>query len=283
MDFPYHSLPYTSDVFNSDQQQLKYEMLRSMSHGSMQHTRPEAAPSLLSSHSAPSLPSASSSTVGSPYLNHAMPVTTAGMYTDSYAANPMIIQDDFQYAFESTHYDHESSAGHCKLGPFVGKSAADLPLSAKRSTTIPVQECSPSLPLVSLPIPINAQLEASANIDRRSNLDDDGGRRIKAAKSCIDKSKTFDGIVFKSAITPASAYSKMSLPITKRTSKPQNSLGFTYTYPFMPGPTMFQRGYNSQSHFFPSSNGNFLPPVEAPCSSFFSFPFLRHLSAVVLC
>ena len=116
-----------------------------------------------------------------------------------------------------------------------------------------------------------------------AQFDDDGGRRIKAAKSCIDKSKTFDGIVFKSAITPASAYSKMSLPITKRTSKPQSSLGFTYTYPFMPGPTMFQRGYNSQSRFFPSSNGNFLPPVEAPCSSFFSFPFLRHLSAVVLC
>lgn len=108
----FNSIPLPTDMFGTAQQDFKYEMLRSVSQSSFQQIHAETAPSLLSSASVPSLPSASSSTVGSPQSGFAQPVSNQYIYANQFNAQPTIICDDsYPYAYESSHFDHEAALG----------------------------------------------------------------------------------------------------------------------------------------------------------------------------
>lgn len=108
----FDSLPSVDNMFASHHD-YKYEMLRSASQESYYHTYADAAPSLLSSNSVPSLPSASSSTIGSPHSGYAQPVSNGFMYSHQFGAQPAIMCDDgYSYGYQSANFDHEAAAEH---------------------------------------------------------------------------------------------------------------------------------------------------------------------------
>ena len=117
----FDSLPMPDNMFGN-QHDFKYEMLRSTSQSSHYQAYADAAPSLLSSNSVPSLPSASSSTVGSPHSGYAQPVSNGFLYSHHFGTQPAIMCDDgYSYGYHSTHFDHEALAeqkfaiGECRV------------------------------------------------------------------------------------------------------------------------------------------------------------------------
>lgn len=276
--FPeYNSMPINAAMFADGHQEFKYEMLRTMSENSMQQTNPNAAPSL---HSSASLPSASSSTVGSPYSGHAQPVSNQMMYSASqYHSNPTIVYDDqFPHAFESAHFDLEAHFGQheSKLtGPFVGK-CADLSTFVKRSSTLPARELLSPVTLVSSPTPISDLDErVPAFPPKRDRSGDDAARVAVTPTTSISQPK--DNTIFKSPTTPASAYPRapsVSSPTARRTTFFQqptpHSQGIEQPFSCLPislTPPMQQYGGGAQFNFFSQTSGNFIPPIEASCSS----------------
>lgn len=247
---------------------------------SPQHTHAEAAPSLLSSASAPSIPSASSSTVGSPYSSHAQLASNPFLYNSQFVTGPAIICDDsFPYGYDSAHFEHEATVGQdAKLNAsFVGK-CADLSSFAQRSTAMPVQEYLPSEPLVSSPKPIIAFPEATTTLSSKQNpsADDDAAAQVSSIASNSKSHSSRSDAIFKSPTTPASAYPKNSPPNAKRTirasaEQPKDSFRFSYSFPSSSSSPMPQRGYKPQFNFFSQSHGSSIPPIEASCSSFLSF------------
>lgn len=277
----YDSMGFSS-MFADGQQDFKYEMLRSMSQN-IQQTHAEAAPSLLSSTSAPSLPSASSSTVGSPYSGHAQPVVNQYMYTNQYMNGPAIIcEDSFPYGYESAHYEPEAVISQdAKIsGSFVGKSA-DLSSFARRSSPVPVQEFTPPVPLVSSPAPVAAVPNPShLSPTKQHRIPDEAAQFATPARGVAPQNSQALG-VFKSPTTPASAYPKPSYPSPNArrmtcpdpVQSPQDSFRFSYTYPFSSHQSTQHASGNPQYSFFSQTSGNSILPIEASCSS---FPSLLH-------
>lgn len=277
--------PYLSNMMDSyppyemfpegQQQDFKYEMLRSMSQ-SMQQTHADAAPSLHSTASAPSVPSASSSTVGSPYSGHAQPVINQYVYPNQYINGPTILDDSsFQY-YESAHFDPEAVISQdAKLNSsFVGK-CADLSSFAGRSSTMPVQEFTPTLPRVPSPKAVVAAPSSASNAHppNEQHRDLDGAAQITSFQSVAPQKPQSDS-VFKSPTTPASAYPKATFPSpnARRTTcpapfpSPQSPFHFSYPSPSLQ--PMQYSGTYPQYQFFSQTNGNSILPIEASCSSF---------------
>lgn len=261
----YDPVAFSSAMFTENQQDFKYDMLRSMSQN-MHQTHAEAAPSLLSSASA------SSSTVGSPYCGHAQPVINQYTFANHYL--PAIADDSFQY-YESSHFDHDAISQDAKLtGPYVGKSA-DLSSFAPRSSTMPVQEFAPSMPLVSSPLSITATPNSAITSQSKRRRSPDEAVRAASATSVASQKKRSDS-AFKSPATPASAYPKSTFPSPNATrmtcptviSPPQDSFHFSYTYPFSSHQPMQQHGTIPQYDFFSRANGNPTLPNQVFCSSF---------------
>lgn len=275
----FDSIPFTSEMFTTGQQDSKYEMVRSISQNSMQQINAEAAPSLLSSASAPSIPSASSSTVGSPYSGHAQLVPNPFLYSNQFITGPAIICDDsFAYGYESANFDHEATIGQdTKLtAPFVGK-CADPSSFAQRSTAVPIQEYLLSVPLVSSPKPIISVPEATTTLPSKQNRSADGsGAQVRSVAS---SSKSHSNAVFKPPTTPASAYPKTSSPNARRMTCPsaeprKDSFCFSHSFPFSIESSMPKHGSKPRYSVFCQTNGNFTPPTEASCSSFLISLFL---------
>lgn len=271
--YPPHE--FSSDIFNNAAQDFKYEMLRLMSQSSMQQATAEAVPSLLSSASAPSVPSASSSTVGSPYSSHAQPITNQYIYANQYFPDPTKFCDDaFTYGYESAHFDHEATfVQELKTtGPFVGK-CADLSSSVRGSAAMPVQEYLSSVPLVLSPKPIHTIPEDTAASSCKRARSYDGATHISVPVTSSGAQRQRGDELFKPPATPASAYSKMlsnsspsanSVCFSSQTKKP-----FQLSYPFSPlQQPMQQHGRNAQYNLICQSYGILLPSSEPSCSSF---------------
>lgn len=272
-------IPFTSEMFTTGQQDSKYEMVRSISQNSMQQINAEAAPSLLSSASAPSIPSASSSTVGSPYSGHAQLAPNPFLYNNQFITGPAIICDDsFAYGYESANFDHEATIGQdTKLtAPFVGKCAGPSSF-AQRSTAVPVQEYLLSVSLVSSPKTITSVPEATSTLPSKQNRSADGsGAQVRSVAS---SSKSHSNAVFKPPTTPASAYPKTSSPNARRMTCPsaeprKDPYCFSHSFPFSTESSMPQHGSRPRYSFFCQTNGNLTPPIEASCSSFLISLFL---------
>lgn len=263
------------DMFGDGQQDFKYEMLRSMSQN-MHQSHGEAAPSLHSTASAPSVPSASSSTVGSPYSGHAQPVVNQYMYPNQYINGPTILDDSFHY-YDSAHYDPEVVISQdAKLnGSFVGK-CADLSSFARRSSTIPVQEFAQSVPLVSSPKHMVAAPNSAVTTQSQQYRDLDEVAQTPSSATSAIPPKSHGDSVFKSPTTPASAYPKptFSSPNRGKTTCPtpspssRDSFRFSYTFPPSSQQPMQHNGAYPQYHFFSQTNGNSILPIEASCSYF---------------
>lgn len=263
-DFSYESMPFGIDMFSTERQENKHDMIRSTSQGSLQQMHPEAAPSLLYAASAPSIPSASSSTVGSPYLSHTLPVPAPSMY-ENYMSGPAILCDDTIFGYDASHFDHEATIGQdAKLATsFVGKSA-DLTVFAQRSSTMHVQKCLPIEPLVSSPSPIDVPSEVVFTMPER---------KLDVASQDARASEIQDRTLFKPPTIPASAYPKVTSPRTRRTMFPMQPEPALISYNLCCSPSLSScpntpvLDYDSQYNFFSHLVGNFLPPTDASCPS----------------
>ena len=264
MAYPFDSTPYSHEMFNQGQFDLKYEMFRFQNQ--MHQTQSEVAPSLLSSASAPSIPSASSSTIGSPSSSHAIPVSSpAGVYMNEYMVGPTIVDDSFAYAYGSAHFDHEAAFGQeAKFGvPCVGKSA-DLSSSA-RSTISVGQESSHKISYVSSPELAPSSIGISSPPFKRHQF----------SSEVPTSTSTGVDTVFKSPTIPASFTRKNTLPpLTKSNAsrvasfgKLQNSFRHSYTFPLSTQSSTQQCG-SDFSNLSPSTSvGSAVPMIEAQCSS----------------
>lgn len=277
----FDSIPFAFDVFSKGQQEFDYQIMR--------QTQPEAAPSLLSSASAPSIPSASSSTVGSPYSIHAQLASNPFLYNNQFITGPAIVCDDsFPYGYESAHFDHEATTGQdAKLTvPFVGK-CADLSSSASSSTAMPVKEFLPTVPLVSSPKPISTVPEATTTTSQQNHSGDDVATQIASIATSLKSHSSGSNAIFKSPTTPASAYPKTSLPHARRTICPSDEqhrdyFRFSYSFPFSSQSPMPQYGRMPEHNFLAQTSGNPVPPTQALCSSFL-FSLLAPLLRLPLC
>jgi len=277
----FHSIPSTTEMFTYRQQ----EMMRSMSQNSMQQFNVEAAPSLLSSTSAPSVPSASSSTVGSPYSGHAQLAPNSFLYNNNFITGPAIICDDsFAYGYESANFDHEAIIGQDtkSSSPFVGK-CADLSSFAQRSTGVLVQEYLSSVPLVSSPEPtVSITKAASTSLSKRVGSADGSSAQIR---SIAFSSKSQSNAVFKSPTTSASAYSKTcsshARTMTCPPSEPRKDpFWFSYSFPFSTESSLPQHDFKHRCSFLYQPGWDLTSPVGASCPSSQSF-CLRLLQCIV--
>jgi len=257
-------------------------MMRSMSH----QTHAEAAPSLLSSASAPSLPSASSSTAGSPYSGHAQLASNHFMYNNQFITGPAIICDDsFPYSYESAHFDHEATiAQDAKLTPpFVGKSAY-LSSFVQGSAAKPVQQYLPSEPLVSSPKPISAMPSIPTIFSTKQNQSaENAATQVTSIATSLKSHSSGSNAVFKSPTTPASAYPKTPSPNVGKATYPsvkpsRDSFRFSYSFPFSSDSPMSQHGYKPHYNLLSHSDGNFTLPIETSCSSFLFSALFMSLS-----
>lgn len=242
-------LNYTFDtMYSNNQSDLKYDAFRSISQNSFRQTHSDQAPSLHSPASGPSLASPSSSTVGSPSLNHAMPVSQS-MYPHEYVLGPAIVDDSYSYAYESGHFDHESAFRQTKFGvPFVGKSA-DLSSFVTLSTV----KASPTFMSLSLS---NSEIIPNATAPNQKRASESSGASDSTTNP-LGAQQTQRDLVFKFPTTPASAYAKSSVLNVTRCTAPA-SAPFLSQFSFSP----------PQQPCFAQPTGN-APPCIGTC--LFSF------------
>lgn len=283
MNFNFHAMPYSyfenPSMFATAPPSLKHEM-------SQFHEMP---PALISSGSVPSIPSASSSTVGSPYSgpSHTIssqdsfdhPGATYGLglmpaiaHHDSFSQDLMGVSMEADFALEKL---SDSYVGEC----------ADLSSSSQRHPpTIPpshapfVRDSSCQRASISScpeELCVNTALDppttASRNSANANSLFPCAGLSSPAAEA--NRSTP----IFKSPTTPASAYARnqktVASPTSSRSfsSSPRPSPATTHpSQVLVHDPTAVphpQPASHFQSHFFAQSSGNFLPPLESSCSS----------------
>ena len=294
----YASLPYSywenSALFvEAPLEDTKYDLNRSISStGSFHHIphiQADHPLSLISSTSGPSLPSASSSTVGSPHSGHSHPVSAPESWISAghFSANPVIVNHEDFGDFSSgidIGVDHSFVTPGKLPDDFVGE-CADLSSFSKRSSAFPTNNSfqSPSSqqrpPFSSSPEPMsierfganNRAASAASAVDSNPFLQSSVARIKKES----DPSTRSDG-VFKSPTTPASARSRtpstcspVAARATKAASKPVVQGGAPTSYPTPSSPAtspMQQHASQFQTHFFSQSSGNFMPPLESSCS-----------------
>ena len=255
-------------------EQNKPQMMRSHSSQSIQysHQSNEMPPALISN---PSIPSATSSTVGSPYsgpINMAPQEEYNNGLSHGLGVYPTIVsQDSFDF---HPGYESDLAIGHDKMAAnFVGE-CADLSSCQKRSSTFSVTNCQPP-PTGS---PFMHSLSASPDhlaLDIADGNSPNVPALVSRTASFVPQSEP----IFKSPTTPASAY-----PRTPGTNSPLErrlpvSAAAPVSHPAVvihhPQP-MQQYAGPFQNHFFAQSSGSFMPPLESSCSFFqllFAFPW----------
>lgn len=267
-------------------QPVKHEMLRSTSANSniqySQHQH-ELPPALISSGSGPSIPSASSSTVGSPYSGPSHTVMSQDSYGNdaSYGLGlyPAIVNHEgYSHEFMGAALDHDLPLGSDKLtGNYVGESA-DLSSSVSRSSTIlhqPLPLSSTASLSTSSPeiLHINTTLEHATPNSAIAQLS--GATSSEVSTVTVAHPTTS---LFKSPTTPASANPRTPNSQSPVDVRALSSLSVSSRSPLtkslqshgvLPMPHHNNR---FQSHFFAQSSGNYIPPLETSCSFFLLVP-----------
>lgn len=289
----FHPLPFSyfenpTMFASAPAQSMKPQISRSQSQNSFnqyQQQSTEMPPALISSASNASIPSASSSTVGSPYSGPINTSQAQDTYVDDALSHglgllPTIVnQDGFRQDFAGSGFESELPMGHDKImsGNFVGE-CADLSYSFKRSPTLPVamrqssQSVFSATPVsASSPRIISTQHELEAPLNVPALVQTPPVTDVSCSSSLPPSVEP----VFKSPSTPASAYPRtpgatsptnprQSMHGGQQTSSPQQA-------PSAPvvahGPSpMLQYGGQYQGHFFAQSSGTYMPPLETSCS-----------------
>ena len=271
---------------------IKYDLSRSLSStGSLHqnsHSSNEHTLSLISSASGPSLPSASSSTVGSPHSGHSHPISSADSWTSAinFNAHPAIANSEgFVSDYSGVDFGHEHAFGTAtKLQDnFVGK-CVDLSSFPTRSSTFSVKCSSSNLPFIQRP-PFSASPEpvAAESFERSSEA---APSRLVRGNASVRTPQQHILQTFKQPTTPASARSRtpstssssiIRAPISGLTV-PSQSPSRSYPPPLSPALSPPQHVPNQfQSHFFAQSSGTFMPPLESSCSFLSPARCIRHL------
>jgi hypothetical protein len=285
LPFSYYENP--SLFVEASQKPFDYEFRSPSSHSSHQQTSHDCPPSLLSSASGPSVASASSSTIGSPYSVHAQTVSSQDTWNSQYGLgfDPAIVNHEVfasEYVGAGIDPDLSFAANEKIHGSFVGE-CADLSSFQKRSSKFPVTVSSSSL---SIPHQLRTTaspelLTIDSILDRASaataaergspNLIRGGpSGPIRKENSLVPPSDS----VFKSPTTPASAHIRGKSPTAHASvhaaSYPPaaSRVHRTQQQPHQSSPSSptTQHGNNFQTHFFAQSSGSFMPPLESSCS-----------------
>jgi hypothetical protein len=285
---PYSTYENPSFYVETPPESFTPEMHRSSSlNGSLRpssHHSSELPPSTLSSASGHSIPSASSSTVGSPYSGHAHSFSHQEAWVNPSEglglSHALVNQEAYYQGFVETDLDSELAfRSHDKLSDdFVGE-CANISSTRKRSSSLfPGKFSQSPVPLRSSlasssspePLTIDSILEranSSSNAQSPRSLDSSHVTSIDNHRSQPLKSTN----LFKSPTIPASACPRIpkgastpsvavSLPAADH---PSFRPGQTYM-PHAPMPS-HQQGGQFQNHFFAQSSGSFMPPLESSC------------------
>ncbi|OCT49252.1 putative C2H2 finger domain protein [Cladophialophora carrionii] len=291
----FHPLPYSffenpSMFATAPMHSIKQEM----------HQFQDLPPALISSGSAPSIPSASSSTVGSPYSGPAHVIASQDGYDHAVASYglgvmPAIVnheafaQDILGNAMEA----ELSLSSHEKLpDSFVGE-CADLSSSQSRParvaprtaqgearSVLPLSSSSPApcLSLTASPQSLSINTFFDQRVPTVPSVASSSVLSTAAHSPTTDQTRATP--IFKSPTTPASACSRRSsvvsplharsFPTTLRSHTSYASHAHMSPRPAAHhAPQQHQAGH-FQSHFFAQSSGNFIPPLET------SYPSLIH-------
>jgi hypothetical protein len=284
----FHPLPYSffenpSMFATAPMHSIKQEM----------HQFHDLPPALISSGSAASIPSASSSTVGSPYSGPAHMIPSQDGYDHAAASYglgvmPAIVNHEtFSQDILGTAMEAELSlASHEKLpDSFVGE-CADLSSSQTPPTRVAppnarsVQPLSSSshaqcLPFTASPQSLSINTFFDPRVPTAPSIASSSVLSTATHSPATDHTRATP--IFKSPTTPASACSRRSSVVS-----PVNARGFpsaarsqtnyashAHMFPHLSAnfaPQQHHAGH-FQSHFFAQSSGNFIPPLESSCSS----------------
>lgn len=285
----FHPLPYSyfenPSIFSTTApMQMKQEM----------HQMHDLSRSTISSGSAASTPSASSSTVGSPYSGPSHTIASQDGFDHHHnvayglGVMPTIVNhESFAQEFGMSLEAELPIHSHDKLSnSFVGKYA-DLSSSQLRSSTIsfPISSSThltPSSPYQGVhstespeTLSINTSLHARL-IDPSPALP----ASIFSSTAHSPAEASISTPTFKSPTTPASArprHARSSISPINAGSFPSPATRMQ-THPSHPIPTYFRDSHVNQpanarfqSHFFAQSSGNFIQPLETSCSSLLLF------------
>jgi len=299
---PYSTYENPSFYMDTLPEGFKSDMQRSSSlTGSLKpasHHSSELPPSTLSSASGHSIPSASSSAVGSPYSGHAHTSSHHESWVNSNEGlglgSALVNQEAYYQGFVGTDLDPELAFGpHDKLsGDFVGECAKISSTRKRSGSPFPGQFSQSPVPLKSSlalssspePLTIDAILEransSSATQSPRplassqvTSIDDEKNQSLKPTNP------------FKSPTTPASACprtSKVATTLPATISLLADHLGLRPGQTFMPHastPSHHQTG-PFLNHFFAQSSGSFVPPLESSCVF---FPCILFPTTVLIC
>jgi hypothetical protein len=284
---PYSTYENPSFYMDTPPEGFKSEMQRSSSlTGSLKpasHHSSELPRSTLSSASGHSIPSASSSTVGSPYSGHAHSFSHHESWVNSNEGlglgSALVNQEAYYQGFVGTDLDSELAFGpHDKLsGDFVGE-CAKISSTRKRSGSPFPGKFSQS------PVPLKSSLASSSTLTidailERANSSSatQSPRPLSSSQVTSIDNETSQSLkptnLFKSPTTPASACPRTpkvatTLPVTISLLADQLSLRPGQTFmPHASTPSRHQAG-QFLNHFFAQSSGSFVPPLESSCVFF---------------
>jgi hypothetical protein len=288
---PYSTYESPSFYMDTPLEGFKSEMQRSSSStGSLKpasHHSSELPPSTLSSASGHSIPSASSSTVGSPYSGHAHSFPHQESWINPNEGlglgSALVNQEAYYQGFVGTDLDSELAFGrpHDKLSDdFVGE-CTNISSTRKRSDSLFPGKFSQS------PVPLQSSLASSASpepltidaiLERANSSSTSQSPRPQASSqvTSIDNERSQSlkpPNLFKSPTTPASACPRTSkvattppAAINQPADRPSLRPGDT-SLPHASTPSHHQAG-PFQNHFFAQSSGSFVPPLESSCVFF---------------
>ncbi len=297
--FPYSIYENPSLYVDAPQDSYRFEMHRSASFNTglkpASHHSAELPSSTLSSASGQSVPSASSSTVGSPYSSHAHTLSQQETWINSnegLGLGPAIVSHegdiqgfvtgdlDSDFTFGSNYKIPEDFVGECAKISFPRKQSSSLfPGNVSQS---PVPLPSP-LALSSSP----ETLTIDSILDRANSTSAPNTAQIiqssrsfsSSPVSPIDHRRTQSSStkVFKSPTIPASACPRTPKPVPRTSypaatasaaiSPPDGHPSFRSEQAIIPQAPMpaHQHGGHFQNHFFAQSSGSFMPPLESSC------------------
>ena len=284
----FHPLPYSffenpSMFATAPMHSIKPEM----------HQFQDLPPALVSSGSAPSIPSASSSTAGSPYSGPSHTFPSQGGYDhtgSSYGLGVMpaiVNQEVFSHDILGSSMESELSlSSHEKLPDnFVGE-CADLSYSQSRTTTVAhpqAQSVQPrssssstrSMPFIASPESLSINTFFDQGASTVPSIASNSVFSTAAHSPATEQTRATP--TFKSPTTPASARSRQSSVISPSKTRSFPSTSRAQTGPAFPTHMFPQNDANAapqqhhtnrfRSHFFAQSSGNFMPPLETSCSS----------------
>ncbi len=293
----FHTLPYSyfdnASMFVTAPQSIKQEMPQF-------HEMP---PALISSGSVPSIPSASSSTVGSPYSGPSHAISSQDAFDHNGApyglgVMPTIVNHDF-FSQEMMRASMEADLSLEKLSDSYVGECADLFSSQRQASTVPPRHA----PFVQHLSSHRSSSTSSPQLLSINTFLDPPTSTV----SPVASSSVFSSVLpspateanrstpnFKSPTTPASAYPRQHPTLVS----PSHSRSFSPSpRPALPtrmtshdsnAARFHKPASHFQSHFFAQSSGNFMPPLESSCSSLplyfhvFHCPFLASLSFLFL-